>query len=101
MSDILQEDQTKQMVDAALRGPFPKTYMNGFNLGLGASDLFLVTKLVDMPTNVIFMSLPIAKTLMLALKKTIEGIEQKMGESLLTMDEMSKITQNLELSDKP
>ena len=90
-------DQTKQMVNSALYGPVPKSYVNGFNVGLSATDLFVVTTLMGTPINVIFMNLSTAKTMMLALKDLVESVEKEMG-SILTMDEMSKITQgpNLE-----
>lgn len=93
--DDFSRDEAQQMVEAALQNSgIAKSYMNGFNIGYSASDLFLATNLMGETFNIIHMSFTTAKTLMQALEETINLVEKKMGQPIRTMDEMRLTTEN-------
>lgn len=88
MADNL-EEQSKMVVDAAIQDPtVPKFYMNGFNIGRSASDIFLVMNLMTHTLGIVHMSFTTAKTLMIALEEAMKALEAKIEHPILSMDEL-------------
>ena len=81
--------ESKLAVDVAIQSPtVPKFYMNGFNIGQSASDIFLVMNLMTRPLGIVHMSFTTAKTLMIALQGAMESLETKIKQPILSMDEI-------------
>jgi hypothetical protein len=88
MPDLTPE-QMQQLVENAIQSPtIPKIYMNGFNIGQSASDIFLVMHLMDKPLGIIHMSFTTAKTLVQSLGQALSVVEAKTKQPIPLMDEV-------------
>jgi hypothetical protein len=67
-------------------------YFNGFEMGLGQSDIVLTAKVNENPIITLNMSFSTAKTLSEKLQKAILILEKATGRSIMTIDEIKEAT---------
>ncbi|HOU57021.1 MAG TPA: hypothetical protein PK556_08785 [Smithellaceae bacterium] len=77
------------------RIPFPTTkpeeaiYFNGFAFGVGSGDMLITLLRQGVPVATMNASFPVLKTLAMQLGAAVADIERKMGQPVLTIDELS------------
>jgi hypothetical protein len=79
-------------LDGLLANPnFPKFYMNGFVVGNGNSDGFVLIQTNSLPTAVINLSFTTMKTLAKSLNDIVENIEKKTNKEIATTSDLDII----------
>ncbi len=80
-----------QLAAQALSDPsIPKIYANGFVFGMSTSDVFVVLQLGGVPIAVLNLSYTLAKTLATILTNTLNDLEQKTGQTVLTTKDIEE-----------
>lgn len=81
----------KKTVQAALiDSDIPKIYVNGFASGLSVSDAYVVLQSSGTDVAVLQMSYTTAKTLAQHLMQTIQGLEERTGHLIMTIDDVKE-----------
>jgi hypothetical protein len=84
----LKQQQTAQIMQAALRGGLPQFYANGFGIAQTATDVSLVLLTNGNPTGVLSISYTTAKTLLSDLDRALKNFERATNSSLKTAAEL-------------
>jgi len=86
-----QEKSPQEIAQNALQEDgIPHFYMNGFISGVGLSDAYLILQTNGKTTAVVNMSLSTLKSLAHNLMATIQGIEEKLEQETLTLQELQE-----------
>jgi hypothetical protein len=95
-ADSLSEDQKnyQNMLQAAVQGPIPKTYVNGFGIFYTPSDISLVLLLHNQPFQALAMSYTTAKSLVVDLTRAVNAIEASTNQTIKTIAEISEEFRN-------
>jgi hypothetical protein len=93
-------DPTAQ-IQALMRAPMPRLYANGFGFAQTASDISVVLLHNNNPTGMLSMSYISAKSFLIDLGKTIEGIEAALKQPIPTMAEVAEELEKVQGQDKP
>ncbi len=85
------EKLPQDIVQSAFQnGDIPMLYINSFISGVGLGDAYLILQTNGETTAVVNMSLPTLKTLAYNLMATIQGIEGKLNQETLTLQEFQE-----------
>ena len=68
----------------------PGIYFNGFEIGISLSDIYVTLGTNGHQHSNLMMSFNTAKTLSVQLKKTVEALEQRTKQPVMTMGEINK-----------
>ena len=66
----------------------PFTFSNNVSVGTTLTEAVLTFSIGTIPTNVIYLSLPVAKHLVGLLSNTLAEYENKMGEEIMSVEEI-------------
>jgi len=83
-------NQQEVAQNALLKEGIPNFYMNGFIVGVGLSDAYLVLQTNGKTTAIVNMSLSTLKTLAGNLMATIQRVEEKLGQETPTLQELQE-----------
>lgn len=87
--ETLQTEIRKAMEDKEL----PSIYFNGFSITIGTGDVVLILKRNDRPVAILNTSHTVGKTVATKLGSIVAMFEQKMGNTIMTTDEIqAKLT---------
>jgi hypothetical protein len=75
----------------AMSANVQELYINGFSIGLGVGDVFVIMERNGSPSAILNMSYTVAKTLAAALGNTIAQLEEKSGREMLTTNDLERI----------
>ena len=82
----LTPEQVQQTISSAFNDPnIARFYINGFHLGQGLSDVFIIMMNNGKAFGIMNMSFTTAKTLMVSLQEIMTNFEQKMDQKILTL----------------
>jgi prefoldin subunit 5 len=85
------EKLPQDIVQSAFQnGNIPVLYINSFISGVGLGDAYLILQTNGETTAIVNMSLPTLKTLAHNLMATIQGIEEKLEQETLTLQELQE-----------
>lgn len=88
----MEEKEINMNVGALMGNPdVPKYYMNGFMIGNGNSDGFIIIQTNAIPAAILNMSFTTMKTLAESLNSVILQLEKKTGKNIATTHEIDKI----------
>lgn len=82
-------DKNAQL-QAMMRTQMPRIYANGFGLAQSSSDITIFALHNNLPVGMVSMSYISAKSLLKDLTEAIGEIEAALGQSLPTMEEVSR-----------
>jgi hypothetical protein len=81
-------DKSDKLEAALLDPQVQKIYANGFALGLGNADMYVLLQFFGKPTAVVNLSYTLAKTLQDRLGQVIAGFEARTERKMLKTDEV-------------
>jgi hypothetical protein len=86
----IQQQEQLAIATAALRGAAPRLYANGFIVAQSNSDVSIIMLTNGSATSVLTLSFIAAKTLIGELTKAMTNLEEAIGETIPTMDEIQE-----------
>lgn len=93
--DILEGSKEQKALDVQLEAciksqDIQKIYANGFINAIGNGDIMIVLKNNNQPIALLNLSYTVAKTLYQNLAVTINNLEKKTGNTIMTTDQITK-----------
>jgi len=93
MGDPTSDQDLLGTCEAAQKPEIPRLYMNGFSVGSSLSDMYVLAHTAGTPSALLLMSFTTAKTLAQRLSEMIADFEKMTGQTLLTMDDIRRVTE--------
>lgn len=85
-------DTTAQVLQAAVADTsIPRTYANGFALGLTNADITIVLQRNGQPVTVLNLSYTLAKTLAQRVGRLVAELEERIGNPLVTTEKIDEL----------
>ncbi|MBN2242810.1 MAG: hypothetical protein JW793_08970 [Acidobacteria bacterium] len=88
-------------VDIALEVGAPQIYGNGFSIGMGNSDTYIVIQRFGKPVAVINMSFTLAKTLVLKLGGLVDFWEKTTNQKIQTTEDLDRVFKREKYEPRP
>lgn len=87
-------EKFQEQIEQAISSDCPKIYFNSFSMAVGPGDVIIALQLHGKPVVVLNTSYTIAKTLGKAINGSIEDLEKKTGNNIMTSLEVIRSVQN-------